>query len=229
MRLKIGTAVLAASLALAGCSASATASAPAGSGSAAAGQTIRILAEGGGVGLQTGIAEQFTKDTGIKVEFVEVPYADVHDKLAADISTGAGSYDLATIDVIWMTEFGPSLENLDDVMTPEVTADLPAALVADAKFEDHFIGMPQWANAEILFYRKDLFEDAGEQKAFKAQFGYDLVPPRTGSSTGTWRSSSTVRRTSCTGPRSRARWRPNGSPTSSRPGRRRSFWTTRAE
>lgn len=181
VRLKIGTAALAASLALAGCSASATASAPASSSgsAAAAGQTIRILAEGGGVGLQKGIAEQFTKDTGVKVEFVEVPYADVHDKLAADISTGAGAYDLATIDVIWMTEFGPSLAPIDDLMTADVTGDLPAALVADAKFEDHFIGMPQWANAEILFYRKDLFADAKEQKAFKAQFGYDLVPPTT--------------------------------------------------
>lgn len=179
VRIKIGTAALAASLALAGCAApAASTSAPASSGSAAAaGQTIRILAEGGGVGLQKGIAEQFTKDTGIKVEFVEVPYADVHDKLAADISSSAGAYDLATIDVIWMTEFGPALTQIDDLMTAEVTGDLPAALVADAKFEDHFIGVPQWANAEILFYRKDLFADAKEQKAFKDQFGYDLVPP----------------------------------------------------
>lgn len=180
MRFKIGAAALAASLMLGGCTAATTASTPASSsGSAAAGQTIRILAEGGGVGLQKGIAEQFTKDTGIKVEFVEVPYADVHDKLAADISAGAGSYDLATIDVIWMTEFGPSLQPIDDLMGSEVTSDLPASLVADAKFEDHFVGMPQWANAEILFYRKDLFSDAKEQKAFKAQFGYDLVPPTT--------------------------------------------------
>lgn len=115
----------------------------------------------------------------MKVEFVEVPYADVHDKLAADISTGAGAYDLATIDVIWMTEFGPTLASIDDLMTADVTGDLPAALVADAKFEDHFIGMPQWANAEIMFYRKDLFSDAKEQKAFQAQFGYGLVPPTT--------------------------------------------------
>ncbi len=179
MRIKFAAAALAASLTIVGCAASPTASAPATSGSAAAGQTIRILAEGGGVGLQKGIAEQFTKDTGIKVEFVEVPYADVHDKLAADISTGAGSYDLATIDVIWMTEFGPSLQPIDDLMPADVAADLPAALVSDATFEGHVIGMPQWANAEILFYRSDLFADAKEQKAFKAEYGYDLVPPTT--------------------------------------------------
>lgn len=179
MRIKFAAAALAASLTIVGCAASPTASSPATSGSAAAGKTIRILAEGGGVGLQKGIATQFTKDTGIKVEFVEVPYADVHDKLAADISTGAGSYDLATIDVIWMTEFGPSLQPLDDVMTAPVTADLADALVSDAKFEGHFIGMPQWANAEILFYRSDLFADPKEKAAFKTAYGYDLVPPTT--------------------------------------------------
>ena len=39
--------------------------------------------------------------------------------------------------------------------------------------------MPTWANTEILFYRKDMFENPEEQAAFKEKFGYDLVPPTT--------------------------------------------------
>jgi multiple sugar transport system substrate-binding protein len=39
--------------------------------------------------------------------------------------------------------------------------------------------MPQWANAEVIFYRTDLFEDPAEQAAFEEEYGYELAPPTT--------------------------------------------------
>jgi ABC-type glycerol-3-phosphate transport system substrate-binding protein len=142
-------------------------------------QSINILVEGGGEQLQKAIAEKFTAETGIAVNFTVVPYAGVYDKLSAEVASGTSNYDVATIDVIWMAKFAEFAEPLDDLFTDEIKADLPPALLADSQFGGKFIGMPGWANAEILFYRKDLFEDPAQQAAFKEKFGYDLAVPQT--------------------------------------------------
>lgn len=106
-----------------------------------------------------------------------MPYQGVYDKLSAELAAGTSNYDVATIDVIWMAKFADFAEPLDSLFTDAVKKDLAPALLADAQVNGKWVGMPEWANAEILFYRKDLFSDPKQQAAFKAQYGYDLVPP----------------------------------------------------
>ena len=105
-------------------------------------ESINVLVEGGGEQLQKDIAAKFTKDTGVDVKFTVVPYQGVFDKLSASMASGKSDYDVATIDVVWNAKFADKVENLDSLFTPEVVADLPAALLADAKFGGHYIGMP---------------------------------------------------------------------------------------
>lgn len=138
---------------------------------------ITVLVEGGGKMLQEAMAQQFTAETGIGVTFVEVPYQGVFDKLSAEIASGSSSFDVASIDVVWNAAFAEHVEDLTDLFTPEVRADLPPALLADATVEGRMIGMPAWANSEIVFYRKDLFEDPANMAAFEAEYGYPLAPP----------------------------------------------------
>ena len=141
--------------------------------------TLNVLVEGGGFQLQEEIAKRFEAETGHKVNFVQVPYNQVFEKLAAEMATGGASFDVATVDVIWIPAFARFAEPLDDLFTDEVKSDLFPSLVADAQYDGKFVGMPAWANAEILFYRKDLFEDPDEQAAFQAEYGYELRPPET--------------------------------------------------
>lgn len=141
--------------------------------------TLNILVESGGFQLQEEVAKLFEAETGHKVNFVQVPYAGVYEKLVAEMATGGDAFDVATIDVIWIPAFAQFAEPLDNLFTDEVKADLFPSLVADAQYGGHYVGMPAWANAEILFYRKDLFEDPAEQAAFKEEYGYDLRPPTT--------------------------------------------------
>lgn len=142
-------------------------------------QAISVLVEGGGHSLQQAAADAFTKETGIAVNFVEVPYQGVYDKLSAEIASGTSNFDVATIDVVWNAAFADHVEDLSDLFTDAVRADLPPALVADATVGGKMIGMPAWANAEIVFYRRDLWEDPANQAAFKERYGYDLAPPAT--------------------------------------------------
>ncbi|NRP90548.1 carbohydrate ABC transporter substrate-binding protein, CUT1 family [Rhizobium mongolense subsp. loessense] len=142
-------------------------------------ETINILVEGGGEMLQKSVAEKFTAETGIKVKFTVVPYQGVFDKFSAEIASGSSAFDVVTIDVVWNAKFAGHVEDLSALFTDAVRADLAPALLADAKVGDKLIGMPAWANAEIVFYRKDLFDKVEEKEAFQAKYGYPLAPPKT--------------------------------------------------
>ncbi|MCA1490600.1 sugar ABC transporter substrate-binding protein [Ensifer sp. NBAIM29] len=142
-------------------------------------ETINILVEGGGEMLQKTVAEKFTAETGIEVKFTVVPYQGVFDKFSAEIASGSSAFDVVTIDVVWNAKFASHVEDLSPLFTDAVRKDLPPALLADAEVGGKMIGMPAWANAEIVFYRKDLFEKPEEQKAFQDKYGYPLAPPKT--------------------------------------------------
>jgi ABC-type glycerol-3-phosphate transport system substrate-binding protein len=142
-------------------------------------ESINVLVEDGGAKEQAPIAAKFKAETGIDVNFVVVPYSGVYDKLSAEIASGKSDYDVATIDVIWMAKFAEFAEPLDDLFTADLKKDLAPALLADAQVGGKYVGMPTWANSEILFYRKDLFSDPKQQAAFKTKYGYDLIPPTT--------------------------------------------------
>jgi ABC-type glycerol-3-phosphate transport system substrate-binding protein len=141
--------------------------------------SLNVLVESGGLQLQQEAAEQFEAETGHTINFVEAPYEGVFDRLVAEASTGGASFDVATVDVIWLPTFADFAEPLDDLFTDEVVNDLFPALVEDAQIDGTYVGMPAWANAEVLFYRTDLFEDPAEQDAFEAEYGYELAPPTT--------------------------------------------------
>ncbi|TCN21244.1 ABC transporter substrate-binding protein [Sinorhizobium americanum] len=142
-------------------------------------ETINILVEGGGEMLQKAVAAKFTAETGIEVKFTVVPYQGVFDKFSAEIASGSSAFDVVTIDVVWSAKFASHVEDLSHLFTDAVRKDLPPALLADAKVGDKMMGMPTWANAEIVFYRKDLFDKSEEKEAFQTKYGYPLAPPKT--------------------------------------------------
>lgn len=142
-------------------------------------ETINILVEGGGEMLQKAAAERFTAETGINVKFTVVPYQGVFDKFSAEIASGSSAFDVVTIDVVWNAKFASHVDDLKPLFTEAVRKDLPLALLADASVGGKMIGMPAWANAEIVFYRKDLFDKPEEKMAFQAKYGYPLAAPKT--------------------------------------------------
>ena len=123
------------------------------------------------------MAAAFTKETGTKVSLVELPYEGLFDRLSSEFASGHPSFDVAALDAIWLTGFADGVEPLDDMFTDDVKADLFPALVDEAEVDGNYVGMPVWTNAEILFYRKDLFEDPKQKAAFEKKYGYPLAPP----------------------------------------------------
>jgi ABC-type glycerol-3-phosphate transport system substrate-binding protein len=95
------------------------------------------------------------------------------------MKSGKVSFDVAALDAIWLKTFAPGVKPLNDLFTSKVKGDLFPSLVSEATVDGKVVGMPVWTNAELLFYRKDLFDDAKNKAAFKAKYGYDLAPPKT--------------------------------------------------
>jgi len=144
-----------------------------------AGGELTILVEAGGHGELQPIADKFTAETGSTITFVELPYDGLYDRLTSEFSSGNVSFDIAAVDAIWITAFKDGLVSLDDLFTDEVQANIFPSLLAEASPDGTFIGMPAWTNAQLLFYRTDLFEDPEQQAAFKEAKGYDLAAPTT--------------------------------------------------
>lgn len=147
-----------------------------GSGSA---QSLTVLCESGGQAELEPIAALFKQQTGHQVNLVVLPYDGLFNRITSELTSGAVSFDVAAADAIWVPQFAGAAASLDTLFTDDVKADLFPALLDGGQYQGHYVGMPVWTNAEVLFYRKDLFEDPTEQANFAEQYGYPLAPPTT--------------------------------------------------
>jgi multiple sugar transport system substrate-binding protein len=133
-------------------------------------------------------AKDFEELTGIKVELEVTSWDEMYTKAINDIQAGSGIYDFIYIeqDIIYTYLQNEWLMNLTKMM-----ADNPGLVYGQFDMDDFtsFInyfkdangdvfGIPFEAFVKIYLYKKDLFEDAEVQAAFKEKYGWDLAPPK---------------------------------------------------
>jgi len=137
------------------------------------------------------LAEEYEKQTGVKVNVELVGRDAIHEKLALAIA-GKTSYDLFNVDYPWVPEFASSgnLFPLNDFIKKyniDTSKYLPRALALAQWNEKNgefgnggtIYGLPQTIHPHVLWYRTDLFNDEKNKADFKAKYGYDLAPPKT--------------------------------------------------
>jgi multiple sugar transport system substrate-binding protein len=100
----------------------------------------------------------------IKVQAVNIPYDQFHQKLLTALAGGTAP-DLARLDIIWIPEFGDlgALAPLDEVMSDFSTykdAVFPGPLSTNF-LNGHYYGLPLDTNTRVLVYNKDVFKAAG--------------------------------------------------------------------
>ncbi|WP_409305062.1 ABC transporter substrate-binding protein [Peribacillus sp. SCS-155] len=137
------------------------------------------------------LAKEYEKETGVKINVELVGRDAIHQKLALAIA-GKNDYDLFNIDYPWVPEFAASgsLYPLDDLIKKnnvDTSKYLPRALALtqwngkNGEFGEggEIYGLPQTIHPHLLWYRSDLFNDVKMKADFKAEYGYDLAPPKT--------------------------------------------------
>jgi sorbitol/mannitol transport system substrate-binding protein len=139
----------------------------AGGGSSAHSINVLMVNNPQMVELQKLTAANFTKDTGIKVNFTTLPENDVRDKISQDFANQAGQYDVATLSNYEIPIYAKNgwLAPLDSYVKKDTSFDQQDILApmrqsltaADGKL----YGEPFYGESSFLMYRKDVFQKKG--------------------------------------------------------------------
>ncbi|MDX6301960.1 MAG: polyol transport system substrate-binding protein [Nocardioidaceae bacterium] len=152
-----------AGLALSGC-------AGAGGGGGAGGgssKSISVLMVGNPqmVDIQKLTKDNFTKDTGIKVNYTVLPENELRSKVTQDVATGAGQYDVASVGAYEVPIWAKNqwLKPLDQYTGGSWDkSDILPPIAKSLSGEDgKLYGMPFYGESSFLMYRKDIFAKKG--------------------------------------------------------------------
>src|SRR5919202_267102 len=119
------------------------------------------------VGLRGLTADNFTKNTGIHVNFTVLPENDVRDKISQEFSSQAGQYDVATLSNFEIPIYARSrwVAPLSDYITKDSAfdqADVLKPMTQSLSGDDGKIyGEPFYGESSFLMYRKDVLAAKG--------------------------------------------------------------------
>lgn len=123
-------------------------------------------------------APDFEKATGITASIEQVARPLWGQRKVRELIENAGLYDVVMTgggdDNLWV-KYKAHVKDLSRY----VRSDQLDQLILKDKFtyNGKLVGVPQYYNFPMLFYRKDLFNDPTEQVNFKARYGHELAPP----------------------------------------------------
>ncbi len=108
---------------------------------------------------------EFESLTGIKAAYTYVPYAQVRDKITTEAVSGSSSFDVICYQDNWGPSIALYLQPIDDWLKRDgISMDrYPQAYVLGSQVDGKTYGLPIRGHPQMLFYRKDLFEQAGVQ------------------------------------------------------------------
>ncbi len=126
-------------------------------------QFARVLAE---------LAPQFAAETGASVSVDILSYPELLSKITADFIGDTKGYDIVTMDIVWSGQFaeaGFTVDLSDWIKRDEAELDLadvyPSLLHALGSYGDKQVAYPFAGYANVLAYRKDLYDAAGLEPA----------------------------------------------------------------
>lgn len=108
---------------------------------------------------------QFEEATGIKAVYTYVPYGQVRDKITTEAVAGSSAFDV----VCYQDSWGPSLSLYLEPLDARIAKDsvdmnsYPQAYRQGSQMDGKTFGLPIRGHPQMLFYRKDLLQQAGVQ------------------------------------------------------------------
>jgi sorbitol/mannitol transport system substrate-binding protein len=121
------------------------------------------------IDLQRLTEANFTKQTGIHVNYTVLPENDVRDKISQEFSSQAGQYDVASLSNFEIPIYAKSkwIAPLDDYVKADtqfnqndILKPMTQSLTAD---DGKLYGEPFYGESSFLMYRKDVLDAAGIQ------------------------------------------------------------------
>ncbi|MGM0409758.1 MAG: extracellular solute-binding protein [Bacillota bacterium] len=128
---------------------------------------------------------EFEDKTGIKVTIDDLPTQSLTEKMAMNLTSETGKYDLVAVDEPYVPKFASFFINYNEWPEPKVIEEkvdldiVPEGAVKAGSWQNEVKGLPINANVYMFAYRKDLINDEDNKKAFKEEYGYELQQPKT--------------------------------------------------
>jgi len=125
----------------------------------------------------------FEKETGIKVNIEITPHKEIHSKEMLDLSSGTANYDVMSMDNPWLQEFAgtgnllPFTKYIEKEDPEFIEGFIQNLYKSYGEYEGVIYAYPYQVGVQVLFYRKDLFEQFSDE--YQKQYGYPLEPPVT--------------------------------------------------
>lgn len=112
------------------------------------------------------LAPEFTKETGISVNFTILPEDDLRDKSSQEFSSQAGQYDVATLSNFEIPIYAKAgwvadLTNYSKADTKFDQGDILPSMTKALSVNGHIYGEPFYGESSFLMYRKDIFASKG--------------------------------------------------------------------
>ena len=132
------------------------------------------------------LSKDFTAETGITVNVVQIPWTQFQDDIFKSFTVKSDLYDIVIGDSQWLgrnsvgghyidlTEWINENIDVDSIYGPAMTA-----FAEYPKGSKNYWALPAEVDAAGYVYRKDLFENPEEMAAFQEKYGYALAPPKT--------------------------------------------------
>lgn len=124
---------------------------------------------------------KFEELTGATYDIVEIPFAELREKIFTDLVTGTGTYDVIINcsnyygDYVANDWVAPLNDYFDDPRMPNWDRDSIAPAVANLmKWGDTWYGANNDHDAQVLYYRKDIIEDPEWQARFEEEMGHPM-------------------------------------------------------
>lgn len=121
----------------------------------------------------------------VEIEAAQLDLHSLHSELFQKDGLRNGTWDIGYLVTDWLSEAVEenTIEDLAPYLAQSPVPDWPngwaPSIVEPLYFGDKLYTLPWHDGPECLIYRKDLFENPEEQKAFLQKYGYALAPPST--------------------------------------------------
>ncbi len=126
------------------------------------------------------IARIYSKATGVEIKIAVSPYDGIYEIL--NEIKNLETYDVIRLDHTWLPGFAEKifvpLEELSPSISDIYDTFIPGLLTNYGCIGDHVLALPETPSAQLLFFRKDLFESTIMQRLYKEQYGTNLTLPK---------------------------------------------------
>ena len=125
------------------------------------------------------LARLYSRATGIEVKIAISPYDSIYELLnnMGELDT----YDVIRLDHTWLTGFAHKIFAPLDELEPNISevfhTFIPGLIPNFSTVNGRIYTLPESPSAQVLFYRKDLFESTVIQRLYKEQYKEELKPP----------------------------------------------------